>query len=134
METLKRETEVTDEQLASVEETDLPKSSSHFDNTVEIQTDIIEDKARTAMNRRQAGINDSSVKQTNQEAGSLTSAMVTGGDISPTQGNYSNLCNYNKINDLMLDFNFSLSSNNYNCVVGQRNRLLHGGGKIIIYI
>ena len=95
METLKRETEVTDEQLASVEETDLPKSSSHFDNTVEIQTDIIEDKARTAMNRRQAGINDSSVKQTNQEAGSrLTSAMVTGGDISPTQDNYSNLCNY----------------------------------------
>ncbi len=29
------------------------------------------------------------MKQTNQEAGSLTSAMVTGGDMSPTQGNYT---------------------------------------------
>ncbi len=86
IETLKRETEVTDEQLASV---DLPKSSSHFDNTddyVEIQTDITEEKA---MNQTQAGINDSSVKQTNQEVG--TSATVTGGDISPSEGNYSKL-------------------------------------------
>ena len=36
------------------------------------------------------GLNDSSVKQTNQEAAAgsgLTSAMVTGGDISPAQGN-----------------------------------------------
>ncbi len=88
IETLKRETEVTDEQLASVEETDLPKSSSHSDNTddyVEIQTDIAEEKARTAMNRTQAGINDSSVKLTNQEVGT----SVTGGDISPSEGNYS---------------------------------------------
>ncbi len=67
MGTLKRETKVTDEQLdTSVEEVDLPKLSSYFDNTddyVEMlglspgqQTDVIEEKARTAMNRTQAGI------------------------------------------------------------------------------
>ena len=67
IETLKRETEIIDDQLdTTVEETDLPKLSSYFDNTgdyVEMlglspgqQTDVIEEKARTALNRTQAGI------------------------------------------------------------------------------
>ncbi|XP_064406753.1 uncharacterized protein LOC135351625 isoform X2 [Halichondria panicea] len=67
VETLKRESNITDEQLDTrIEEIDLPKLSSYFDNTndyVEMlrlspgqQTDVIEEKARTAMNRTQAGI------------------------------------------------------------------------------
>ncbi len=67
IEILKRETKVTDEQLdTTIEEIDLPKLSSYFDNTgdyVEMlglspgqQTDVIEEKARTALNRTQAGI------------------------------------------------------------------------------
>ncbi|XP_064397278.1 uncharacterized protein LOC135344113 [Halichondria panicea] len=67
IEALKRETNITDEQLDTrVEELDLPKLSSYFDNTndyVEIlglspgqQTDVIEEKARTALNRTHAGI------------------------------------------------------------------------------
>ncbi len=78
IETLKRETEISDDQLdTTVEETDLPKLSSYFDNTgdyVEMlglspgqQTDVMEEKARTAMNQTQAT-----------------------GDISPTEGNYHN--------------------------------------------